>query len=254
VAIGACSSTPEDESELTAAQLYERAQETIRSGNWDTAVRNLRRVQARFPFDPYATQAHLDLISVHLQQRDAESVVEEADRFVKENPRHPRVDYVYYMRGLAYFPQEQFFLYGWFDIDEAGFDVTPAARSFQHFRRLVDAYPNSEYVLDARARMVWLQDLIAHHELHVAKWYMRRGAYLAASQRASDMLRDFPESSGQAEALEIMVRAYTELGLTQLAADAKQVLDHNFPGYEMKLVIQPRNERWIDWVKAFFTT
>lgn len=251
--LGACANTPEDLSTKTAAELYADAQRSVRNGNWDVAVKSLRRVQARFPFDPYALQAHLDLISVHLQQRDAEQVVLEADRFIKENPRHPRVDYAYYMRGLAYFPPAPFVMNGWFNIDEAGYDVTPAARSFQYFRRLVETHPASAYVADARARMVWLQNLLARHELHVAKWYMRRGAFLAAAQRAADLLREYPESASQAGALELMVLAYGKLGLTQLADDAQRVLELNFPGHRKTLEYKPRNERWHDWLRDIFS-
>lgn len=238
---------------MSAAELYADAQRSVRSGNWVVAIKGLRRVQARFPFDPYALQAHLDLISVHLQQRDAEQVVLEADRFIKENPRNARVDYAFYMRGLAYFPPEPFVMNDWFNLDEAGFDVTPAARSFQYFRRLIETYPASQYTPDARARMVWLQNLLARHELHVAKWYMRRGAFLAAAQRATDLLRDYPESASQAQALELMVLAYRHLGLTQLADDAQKVLDLNFPDHEPSLRYQPRNERWVDWLKDIFS-
>ena len=246
--LGACANTPEDQSGLTAAELYAEAQRSVRNGNWDIAIKSLRRVQARYPFDPYALQAHLDLISVHQQQHDAEQVVLEADRFIKENPRHPRVDYAFYMRGLSYYPREPFVMNDWFGIDQAGFDVSPAAKSFQYFRRLVETYPASEYTPDARARLVWLQNLLSRHQLHVAKWYMRRGAFLAAAQRATDLLRDFPESSSQAEALELMVLAYDKLGLTQLAQDAQRVLDLNFPGHQNSLEYKPRNERWSDWL------
>ena len=251
--VGACASNPEDESGKTAAELYATAQQSVRNGNWDVAIKNLRRVQARFPFDPYALQAHLDLISVNLQRQDAEQVVLEADRFIKENPRHPRVDYAYYMRGLAYFPGEQFFMTRWFDIDQAAFDVTPAAKSFQYLHRLIESFPNSEYAPDARARMVFLQNLLARHELHVAKWYMRRGAFVAAAQRATDQLHDYPESDSQAETLELMVLAYRDLGLTRLADDAQKVLDLNFPGRKPTLEFKRRNERWIDWVKDIFS-
>jgi outer membrane protein assembly factor BamD len=101
--------------------------------------------------------------------------------------------------------------------------------------------------------MVWLQNLIASHELHVAKWYMRRGAFLAGAQRATDLLRDFPESDSQAEALELMVLAYRELGLTQLADDAQKVLAHNFPDHKPSLKYKHRNERWLDWLKDIFS-
>jgi len=248
-----CASTPEDESQRTAAELYAEAQRTIRNANWELAIKNLRRVQARFPFDPYALQAHLDMLQVHHEQGDVESVVEEADRFIKENPRHPRVDYAYYMRGLAWFPKEPFVANAWFEIDPAGADSSGAERSFQYFRRLVEAYPASEYAVDARGRMVWLQHYMARHELHVAMWYMRREAYVAAAARARDLLQEFPESDSQAQALEVLVLAYEKLGLTDLAADARRVLEANFPGYRFQLQFKPRNERWIDWVRDFFS-
>ena len=251
--VGGCVSTPDDDSGLSAAELYAEARRSVRNANWELAVKNLRRVQARYPFDPYALQAHLDLIFVHLQMQDAESMVEEADRFIKENPRHARVDYAYYMRGLAYFPPERFIAYRWFDVDQAESSTANAERSFQFFRRLVEAFPQSEYSLDARARMVWLQDLLARHELVVAAWYMRRGAYVAAAARAQDLLRDYPDTTVKPQALEVLVRAYRKLKLDDLAANAQKVLDANYPGYEFQLEFKPRNERWIDWVKDFFS-
>jgi outer membrane protein assembly factor BamD len=247
-----CASTPEDESNQTAEQLYAEAQRTIRNANWELAIKNLRRVQARYPFDPYAIQSHLDMLYVHQQQGDTESVVEEADRFIKENPRHPRVDYAYYMRGLAWFPKEPFVANDWFDIDQAEADSSGAEKSFQYFRRLVEAYPSSEYALDARARMVWLQSYLARHELAVAKWYMRREAYVAAAARVRDLLQEYPESNVKDQALEVLVLAYRKLGMDDLAADAQKVLEANFPGYQFQLVFKPRNERWIDWVRDFF--
>lgn len=247
-----CASTPEDEAAMSAADLYAEAQRTIRNANWELAIKNLRRVQARYPFDPYAIQAHLDMLSVHQQMGDAESVVEEADRFIKENPRHPRVDYAYYMRGLAWFPKEPFVANDWFDVDQAEADSSGAERSFQYFRRLVEAYPSSEYAVDARARMVWLQNFCARHELAVAKWYMRREAYVAAAARARDLLQEFPESDSKPQALELMVLAYRKLGMEDLAADALKVLEANYPGYQFQLKFKPRNERWLDWVADFF--
>lgn len=252
--IGAgCASTPEDESSKTAAQLYAEAQRTMRAANWEQTIKNLRRVQARYPFDPYAIQSHLDMLFVHQQQGDAQAVVEEADRFIKENPRHPRVDYAYYMRGIAWFPKEPFIFNDWFGVDQAGGDSSSAERSFQYLRRLVETFPNSEYAPDARARMVWLQNFSARHELHVAMWYMRREAYVAAAARARDLLREYPESDSKAPALELMVLAYRKLGMDDLADDAMKVLEANYPGYQFQLQFKPRNERWIDWVADFFS-
>jgi outer membrane protein assembly factor BamD len=251
--LAACASAPEGPEGGDAATLYAKAQVSVRNANWEIAVRDLRRVQARFPFDPYATQAHLDLIYVQFQIGDKELVIEEADRFIRENPRHAAVDYAYYMRGIAYFPPDQWFLERWFDIDRAATDPADARRSFQYFRRLVEAFPNSSFAADSRARMVTLYQQLARHELLVARWYMRRGAYVAAVARAKEILAAFPESEARAEALEVMVAGYRRLGLDDLAADAQRVLDLNYPGREPTLRIQPRNERWIDWIRDFFT-
>jgi len=251
--LGACASTPDEADGGGAAEQYERASSSVRNASWEVAIRDLRRVQARFPFDPYAVQAHLDLIYVQYQLGDKEAVIEEADRFIRENPRHLAVDYAYYMRGLIYFPPDQFFLERWFSIDQASANAEDARRSFQYLRRLVEASPASVYAPDARKRMVALYDLLARHELLVAKWYMRRGAYVAAAARAKDLLELYPESEMRAEGLELMVLAYRRLGLDELADGAQQVLDLNYPGRAPTLRFQPRNERWIDWVRDFFS-
>jgi outer membrane protein assembly factor BamD len=248
-----CASTPEEDATLSAADLYAEAQRTMRNANWETAIKALRRVQARYPFDPYALQAHLDMIWVHQEQGDAQSVVEEADRFIKENPRHAKVDYAYYMRGIAYFPKAPFVANDWFNIDQAEADGSGAEKSFQYFHRLLETFPNSEYAVDARARMVWLQNFLARHELAIASWYMRREAYVAAVARARDLLQDYPQSSVQPQALEVLVLAYRKLGMGDLADDVQKVIDANYPGYEFQLKFKPRNERWIDWVRDFFS-
>lgn len=253
--LGACATTDEDpEAGLDAAGMYQRASRSVANGNWELAVRQLRRVQARFPFDPYALQAHLDLINVHLEQKDAELVVEEADRFVRENPRHPQVAYARYMKGMAYWEPEPHAITRFFGVDAADREPSRAQRSFQHFRELVLAHPDSEYSADARQRMVHIQDRLARHELVVADYYMRRGAWVAAAQRARTVLQDFPESTAKAHALEIMAEAYSRLGLDELSADAQRTLDANFPGYEPRLVIPKENASWWDWIKFYFSS
>jgi outer membrane protein assembly factor BamD len=252
--LAACATTEEDEGDLSAAQMYQRATRTVANGNWELAVKQLRRVQARYPFDPYAIQSHLDLINVHLEQNDPEAVVEEADRFVRENPRHAQVPYALFMKGMAYWEPEASRFTRWFGVDAAARDPSRAQRSFQYFRELALAHPGSEYSTDARQRMVHLQNRLARHELVVADYYMRRGAWVAAAQRARTVLQDFPESGSQAPALEIMVAAYRRIGLDDLAADAQRTLDANYPGYEPRLHIPAENASWWDWVKYYFSS
>jgi outer membrane protein assembly factor BamD len=250
----ACATNEEKEESMTAAQMYERASSTVRNGNWELAVKQLRRVQARFPFDPYALQAHLDLIDVHLQQGDYEAVVEEADRFVRENPRHAEVPYALYMKGMAYWDDEISVFSRWFGVDEAQREPGRAQRSFQYFRELALAHPDSKYAVDARARMVHLQNRLARHEIWVADYYMRRGAYVGATRRAKRVLEDFPESGSTGAALEILAEAYARLGMEDLSADAKRALELNYPDYRPRLVLPKQNATWWDWIKFYFSS
>ena len=214
---------------LSEAELYRQAREALDSGEFETAIDYYGKLGARFPFGEYAEQGQLDLVYAYYSFKEPESALEEAERFVEFNPRHPEVAYAYYIKGLANYNRRQ----GWFDrwirIDRAERDTSELVASFDAFGTVVEKFPDSRYSADSRKRMIELRDTLARHELTVARHYAGREAWVAAARRAENIVSRFSLSASVAPALEIMVRAYGEMGLEALAADAQRVLDANFP-------------------------
>lgn len=229
VIFAGCSSTPDDLVIQPADDLYREANQSIEYGNYQRAERQLRLVLARYPFTEYAAQAHMDILFVYLQLEDPESLVEEADRFIRENPRHPNIDYVYYMKGMGYYRVTQSRLEGLFRIDSARRDISNAETAFRFFSQLTSRYPESPYTADARLRMIELRNRIARHEMHVANYYLERGAWISAIQRANRVLRDLQGTPAETDALIVLARAYEALGLDDLAATPRRILAAN-PG------------------------
>ena len=211
------------------AELYRQAKEALDEGDFETAIDYYGKLGARFPFGDYAEQGQLDLVYAYYRFKEPESALEEADRFIEFNPRHPEVAYAHYIKGLVNYNRR----HGWFDqwlrTDRAERDTSELAASFDAFGTLVENFPDSRYAPDSRKRMIDLRDTLARHELAVAKFYVGREAWVAAAKRAENVVSRFPSSPSVAPALEIMVRAYEEMGLDGLAADARRVLVVNFP-------------------------
>jgi len=215
---------------MAPGQLYSEIQTNIAAGNYSSAVTRLQTLEARFPFDVYGTQAQLDLIYANYLKGDADAAEDSADRFIREHPRHPDVDYAYYMKGVAYFDENPDLLQRTLGHDN--FQRTPgnSQKSFESFGLFLQKFPDSKYAPDARQRMVFLRNRLANFEWIVADWYMRRGAWISALQRAYNIVHSYPQSPRVKDALQIMVTAYTKLGITDLADNARKVLQTNFPG------------------------
>lgn len=228
--LGACASERAKDETLAAQDLYTQIQANIQAGNYKTAASRLQTLQARFPFDNYGTQAELELIYVRYLDADYDGSEDASDRFIREHPRHPDVDYAYYMKGVAYFDPEVDLLQNWFRHDNFQRDPGNSQKSFEAFQTLLQKYPDSKYAPDARQRMIFLRNRLADFDWVVADWYMRRGAWISALQRAYDIVRHYPESPRSQEALQIMITAYTKLGYNDLAGDARKVLAGNYPG------------------------
>lgn len=226
--LAACTTTeiPEDASEQ---QLYELAQEALRDENYDRAVRALQTLEARYPFGPYAEQAQLELIYAQLQNYEEEAAIAAADRFIRLHPQHPNVDYAWYIRGLANYMQGTGFLERFVPTDMTKRDAGPALQSFEDFRQLLYRFPDSTYAPDARARMIYLRARLARHEVNVANYYFRRGAWLAAANRGRYVVENFPGAEAVPDALAVMVQGYRLLGMDDLAQDALAVLHANHP-------------------------
>ncbi len=231
--LGACAGTPDDEldsleADKTAAALYLEAKAALDAGDYETAIERLESLEGRFPFGRYAQQAQLDIAYAYYKYEEPESAVAAADRFIKLYPRHGRVDYAYYLRGVIKFSQVQ----GYFDnvanLDPAQRDPEAARQAFHYFSELVNRFPDSPYTEDAMERMVYLRNSLARSEIHAAEFYMKRGAYVAVANRARYVVERFSTTPSVEPALRLMIQAYEKLGLDDLAADARRVLAHNF--------------------------
>ena len=183
---------------------------------------------ARYPFAPEARQARLDLIYAYYKGRETESAIDQADTFIRENPTHPRIDYAYYVKGLVEFERSANFVERWFDVDLDARPPQTARSAFNSFRRVVEEYPKSEYAHDARRRMIHLRNRLADYEIYVARYYLDRGAYIGAAQRAKQTIEQFDGAPAIRDALEVMITAYDALGMQELAAQTREVYSANY--------------------------
>ncbi len=226
----ACAGKDERQTEIQGImEAYEKAQEAIARKNYRRGIQIFEAIQARFPFSDLSRQIQLELMHAYYMGGQREQAVEAADTFIRENPIHARVDYALYIKGLAYFEEEPGFMDRWFRRDTTKRPPQEVELAYITFRRLVERYPTSEYAADAEQRMVAIKDRLAQYENHIADYYLRRGAYVAALNRATTALEEYNGASGNARSLEIMALAYDKLGMTDLASDTRRVLEKNFP-------------------------
>jgi outer membrane protein assembly factor BamD len=215
--VAACSSQAKQAEMLQPDKLYEKAQKLMLGGDYRGAVRYYEALEARYPFAEQSRQARLDIIYA-------------ADQFIRENPTHPRVDYAMYIKGLTYFERAPNFLERWFRTDLTERPPQDVRRSFQEFETLIDRYPSSEYANDARQRMIFLRNRLAEYEVHIADYYLRRKAYVAAIARARFCIENFDGAPSVKDALDIMISAYGGLGMPDLAERSREVYALNYPG------------------------
>jgi outer membrane protein assembly factor BamD len=208
--------------------LYERGYGAMESSNYAGAVQYFKALEASYPFSPETRQAQLDLIYLYARSQQPELAIDAAEQFERENPTHPRLDYCLYMRGRTYFDQAPNILERMFKVDLSLRPPKDTLRSFSTFQELIRRFPNSEYVPDARQRMTFLRNRLAQYENHVAEYYIRRGAYVAAVNRAKYALEHYPEAPELERTLQILVASYEQLGMLDLAADTRRVLRESF--------------------------
>ena len=229
VAAGCAGNDEQDEVVNDITDAYEQAQKAIAANNYRRGIQIFEAIQARYPFSELSRQIQLELMFAYYKSNQKEQAVEAADTFMRENPIHPNVDYALYIKGLAYFEDEAGFLERRFKKDVTERPPKEVAESYSALRRLVDRYPASQYAPDAEQRMVYLKNRLAAYENHVADYYLRRGAYVAALNRAKSALEEYNGVGANARSLRIMAKAYDKLGMSDLAADARRVLELNFP-------------------------
>ena len=227
--LGGCASTLDDTSKWSAEKLYREARDALDAGDYETAIKHFETLEAKYPFGEYAEQAQLDTAYAYYKFEEADSAIAAADRFIKLHPRHPHVDYAYYLRGLAAASKKDNPLDFIVDIDPSLLDPSSARQAFAYFNQLVQRFPDSRYTPDAVAHMKVLREHLAEHDIHVARYYLKRQAFVAAAKRATHVLETYPRSPAIRDALDILIDAYEGLGIEDLATDARRVRELNFP-------------------------
>jgi outer membrane protein assembly factor BamD len=217
-----------DETEgWTAAELYNKAARELDSANYKRAIELYQKLETRYPFGRYAMQGQLDVAYAHYKAEEPEQAIAAADRFIKLYPQNPYVDYAYYLKGIVNYNRSVGFIDRFIPTDASQRDPGSALDAFQDFSELVQRFPDSKYAEDARQRMLYLRNNLAKNEVNVARYYMRRGAYIAAANRAQYVIERFQRTPAVEDALEVLIDAYTMLGEDKLAADARRVLELN---------------------------
>jgi outer membrane assembly lipoprotein YfiO len=244
ILIASCSyfKDQEDVTEAWSAErLYAEAKGALDSGNYTKAIEYYGKLEGRFPFGVYGQQALLDLAYAYFKNDDTDSAVSTAERFIKLYPQNQHVDYAYYLKGLANFNRGKGFTERYLPIDAAQRDPGSALQSFQDFSEMIRLFPESQYMEDAQQRMVYLRNLLAEHEVNVANYYMRRGAYVAAANRARHVIEKYPRTPAIPDALVIMAKSYKIMEMYDLSEDAIRVLELNYPNhpgiYEIREIV-----------------
>src|SRR5262245_55177750 len=225
-----CGTDLQDETVGWSAQrLYGEAKDAIGNKDWPRAIRYLEKLEARYPYGRFAQQAQLEIAYCHWKDSERGLAVAAVDRFIKMYPNHASVDYAWYLKGLINF-NDQYGMFSWLTSpDMSDRDPKSTRESFNAFREVVTRFPESRYAPDATLRMRYLVNTLAAHEVHVARYYMKRGAYLAAANRAQFAIRSYPQAPATEEAVFVLVLAYDRLGMDDLRDAADRVMRSNFP-------------------------
>jgi outer membrane protein assembly factor BamD len=242
-----CGLLPEQQDETvgwSANKLYAEAKTAMGEGAFDKAIKYFEKLEARYPYGRYAQQAQIEVAYAYYKQGEKPQAIAACERFIRLHPNHPNVDYAYYLKGLVNF-NEDLGLLGYVSMqDLTERDPKAAAESFEDFKALVNKFPESKYAKDASLRMAYLVNALASHEVHVARYYMKRGAYIAAANRAQMAVKTYPDAPAIEEGLFVMVLAYDKLGMNDLRDDAERVMRKNFPNSEYYKRGLNREEPW----------
>ena len=233
-------------------RIYAEAEDKMRARDYDKAIKYFQTLESRYPHGRYATQAQLEITYAFYKKGDPASCIAAADRFIKLHPNHPNIDYAYYMRGLANF-NERGIVEKLTEQQISDRDPKSLRESFLAFKELITRYPDSRYTKDATLRMTYLVNSLAEHELHVARYYMKRQAYVAALNRCKFVLESYPDTPAIEEALVIMISAYDSLGMADLKQDTTRVLQTNYPDSRMLGKGVPEDKRvwWKFWESLY---
>ncbi|HUQ26839.1 MAG TPA: outer membrane protein assembly factor BamD [Burkholderiales bacterium] len=246
---GGLNSSDDETLGWSAQKLYGEAKDAMASKDWVKAIKYLEKLEARYPYGRFAQQAQLEVAYCNWKEGERASAVAATDRFIKLYPNHPNVDYAWYLRGLINFNETLGVLWWLTTPDLSDRDPRSSREAFNAFKEVVTRYPESRYAEDSAARMRYLVNTLAGYEVHVARYYMRRGAYLAAANRAQYAIKTYPNAPAIEEAVYVLVRAYDALGMEPLRDDATRVMLANFPKsrYLAGKEVRPEAPWWRIW-------
>lgn len=225
-------SSDEDTSEYRdwdAETFHKAAKVATEEKNYPKAIKLYEMLESRYPFGEYAAQTQLDIAYSYYKNNDPEASIAAADRFIKINPRSPSVDYAYYLKGLVNFNRSIGFVERFLPTDSSQRNPSNVKEAYKNFQELIKRFPDSKYIPDAKQRILSLRNNLAMYEVHVARFYLKRKAYIAAANRGGYVVKEFQRTPAIPYALMVMEEAYTKLGMTELAADARRVYQENFP-------------------------
>lgn len=230
---------------LPVEQMYAQGKESLVGGNLSRAARYYQRLIARFPYGDYTEQAMLELSYAQYRANKHEEALSSINRFIKTYPAHEKVAYAYYLKAVINFERDTGLLDRFAGIDNTMRDMTNGKQSFDDFAEVIRRFPGTPYAVDARQRMIYLRNRLAQYEMNVAKYYLRRGAYVAAVQRGKYVLEVYPQSEYQGDALAVLSESYSRLGQEQLATDARRVLELNSPNHPYLSGNWPNERSWL---------
>ena len=225
-------------------EFYKNAREELDSGNYGAAVKAYEALEAKYPFGRYAQQSQLDIAYAYYKDNETAQSVAAADRFLKLHPNHPNADYALYIKALAYFKPDLGLFGELLNLDPSERDPKALRESFEVFKELITRFPDSRYIDDSRIRMSFLVNALAKHDVAVARYYLGRGAYLAAANRAQSVFQRYPQAPANEEALVISVEAYEKMGMPELAGSSRRVLEINFPNNSMVAKTPTGGKAW----------
>ena len=248
LAVAGCRTHRErDDKKASPDVLYKRARHDLNSNDFNAAIKIYEQLTARFPFTDEARQSRLDLIYAYYRAGERESATDAAETFIRENPTHPRVDYAWYVKGLVEFERTPNLIEHLFRADLTQRPPSTARKAFAAFKTVVEQYPKSEYAHDSLQRMIYLRNRLASYEVHVARYYLKRGAYIAAAQRSKGAIEQYDGAPAVREALQIMIESYDRLNLQPLAAQTRQVYEANYAGDVRQSQAEVKKSWWRIW-------
>jgi outer membrane protein assembly factor BamD len=244
-ACGLLADQPDETAGWSANKLYSEAKDALDGGDYTRAVKLYEKLEGRYPFGRYAQQAQIDTAYASYKDGETAAALAAVDRFIQLHPNHPNIDYAYYLKGLINFNDNLGWLGRFSGQDLSERDPKAARAAYDAFHTLITRYPESKYTPDATLRMQYIVNSLAQHEVHAARYYYRRGAYLAAVNRAQQSLKDYDGAPANEEALYIMIRSYDAMGMKDLRDDTARVMERNFPDSDfIKCGARRKDKAW----------